>query len=60
MGISSIVGVLASVTGLYLSFYLNIASGAAIVLSATVIFILVFLFAPGKGLLRLNLKPRNV
>lgn len=60
MGISSLIGVLASVTGLYLSFYLNIASGAAIVLSATVIFILVFLFAPGKGLLGWNLKPRNV
>jgi hypothetical protein len=37
--------------GLYLSFYINVASGAAVVLVATGIFVLVFLFPPAKGLL---------
>lgn len=45
------VGALSTVTGLYLSFYADIASGAAIVLVATCIFTLVFFLAPGKGVL---------
>jgi len=36
--------------GLYASYYLNIASGAAIVLAATVIFLLAFFFSPQRGL----------
>jgi ABC-type Mn2+/Zn2+ transport system permease subunit len=39
----------ASIVGLYASYYLNIASGAAIVLTATLCFLLAFLFAPGRG-----------
>jgi ABC-type Mn2+/Zn2+ transport system permease subunit len=45
------IGALANVTGLYISFYVNIASGPAMVLVATAIFGLVFLFAPQRGLL---------
>jgi ABC-type Mn2+/Zn2+ transport system permease subunit len=37
------------VAGLYLSYYINVASGAVIVLVATLIFLLVFLFVPGRG-----------
>jgi ABC-type Mn2+/Zn2+ transport system permease subunit len=33
-----------------LSYYLNIASGAAIVLVATGFFLLAFFFSPGRGL----------
>jgi manganese/iron transport system permease protein len=44
------IGALSAIIGLYLSFYVNIASGAAIVLVCTVLFILAFLFAPGKGI----------
>ena len=44
-------GALSSLVGLYASFYLNIASGAAIVLAATIIFLLAFFFAPQRGLL---------
>jgi ABC-type Mn2+/Zn2+ transport system permease subunit len=44
-------GALSSVAGLYLSFYLSVASGAAVVLTATVIFLLAYLFAPARGLL---------
>jgi ABC-type Mn2+/Zn2+ transport system permease subunit len=44
-------GVFANVTGLYLSYYLNIASGPTMVLVATALFGLVFLFAPGRGMI---------
>ncbi len=49
MAISAGLGAFSGVAGLYLSYYTNIASGAAIVLVATVLFVLAFLFAPGKG-----------
>lgn len=49
MAIAAVVGVVASVVGLYASYYLNIASGAAIVLTATLCFLLAFLFAPSRG-----------
>ncbi|MGH2537712.1 MAG: metal ABC transporter permease [Candidatus Promineifilaceae bacterium] len=44
-------GTLSGVLGLYASYYLNIASGPAVVLVATLFFLLAFLFAPGKGVL---------
>jgi len=43
------IGALSNVTGLYLSYYINVASGPAMVLVATTIFGLVFLFAPQRG-----------
>jgi len=43
------VGIVSSVVGLYLSFYLDVASGAAVVLTATAIFLLAFLLAPRRG-----------
>jgi manganese/iron transport system permease protein len=52
--ISALIGGLASITGLYLSFYLNIASGAAIVLCATFLFIIAYVFAPEKGIIHLR------
>ena len=51
MVVAAIIGAFSNVVGLYLSFYINIASGPAMVLVATVIFTLVFLFAPERGLL---------
>ena len=50
------IGALSAVTGLYLSYYLNVASGAAIVLVSTGIFGLVFLFAPSRGVLWRSLR----
>ena len=52
--ISAIIGGIASITGLYLSFYLNIASGAAIVLCATFLFVIAYIFAPEKGIIHLR------
>jgi ABC-type Mn2+/Zn2+ transport system permease subunit len=54
------VGALSAVIGLYLSFYVNVASGATIVLVCTALFILAFLFAPGKGALWLYLRRRRI
>jgi len=49
MIVGAVVGAVSSVAGLYLSFYANIASGAAVVLVCTGFFILAFLFAPRRG-----------
>ncbi len=48
MLVSAAIGAFSAVTGLYLSYYLNIVSGSAIVLTATAIFMLVFIFNPGR------------
>ncbi|MGD2206915.1 MAG: metal ABC transporter permease [Anaerolineae bacterium] len=49
MVVGAAIGAVSSVAGLYLSFYANVASGAAVVLVATALFILAFLFAPRRG-----------
>jgi len=43
MGLAALIASLAGVIGLYISFYLSISSGAAIVLTATAIFLVVWL-----------------
>lgn len=53
------IGVLSSIIGLYFSFTYNLASGATIVLAATAIFILVFLFSPKHGLIWKTLKVKK-
>jgi manganese/iron transport system permease protein len=50
MLIAAAIGAFSSIAGLYLSFYVNVASGAAVVLTASVVFLVVFLFAPRRGL----------
>lgn len=52
MVISASIGATSSLIGLYASFYLNIVSGSAIVLTATLFFLVVFLFNPRQGILR--------
>jgi len=51
MVVSASIGAFSGILGIYLSFYWDIASGAAIVLVATAIFFLTFLFAPQRGLI---------
>jgi ABC-type Mn2+/Zn2+ transport system permease subunit len=46
------IGAFSGVAGLYLSYYANIASGPAIVLVCTAVFLLVFLFSPRRGAVR--------
>ena len=43
---SAVLGAASSVIGLYASYYINVVSGAAIVLTATLFFLLAFLFGP--------------
>ena len=49
MATAAVIGAGSGVIGLYASFYLNIASGPTVVLVTTILFALVFMFAPGKG-----------
>jgi ABC-type Mn2+/Zn2+ transport system permease subunit len=51
MAISALVGAISSLVGLYVSYYANISSGSAVVLTATACFLLAFLFAPRRGLI---------
>lgn len=51
MILAAIIGAFSSVAGLYISFYVNVASGAVVVLTASAIFLIVFLFAPRSGLI---------
>lgn len=48
---SALIGAISAIGGLYASYYLNVATGGAIILVATGIFVLVYLFAPGRGVL---------
>jgi ABC-type Mn2+/Zn2+ transport system permease subunit len=52
MLIAALLGALASVVGLYVSYYANVVSGAAIVLTATAFFLVTWLFNPRQGVLR--------
>jgi len=51
IGLSALFGALSGVIGLYASYYLDVVSGAAIVLTSTLFFLLAFLFAPRRGML---------
>jgi ABC-type Mn2+/Zn2+ transport system permease subunit len=51
MLLSVAIGAVSSTVGLYLSYYLDISSGPAVVMVSTVFFILSFLFSPRQGLL---------
>jgi len=52
MLLAALVGAFSSLAGLYISYYANIASGAAVVLTATACFLLAFLLAPERGVLK--------
>lgn len=49
LALSSTIGAIASIIGLYLSYTMNWASGPAIVLVAAIIFLLSFIIAPKQG-----------
>jgi manganese/iron transport system permease protein len=51
MILGSVIGVVASITGMYLSYFFNLPSGAAIVLVAFGFFMLALLFSPSQGIL---------
>lgn len=49
MAVSAAIGVFSGVTGVYASYYLNIASGPAVVLVATAVFLVVLALAAARG-----------
>ncbi len=51
MGVGAILGIASSVIGMYISYYANVPSGAAIVLVVTGLFILALLLSPSQGIL---------
>lgn len=51
MLLAAALGIISSVTGLYISYYANVASGASIVLVATALFFIALLVSPRSGLL---------
>jgi ABC-type Mn2+/Zn2+ transport system permease subunit len=59
MIVGALIGAVSSVAGLYLSFHLNVASGAAVVLVCTSFFVLAFLFAPRQGVVWSWLRGRH-
>ncbi len=50
MALAAGIAAISGIIGLYISYYLGITSGSAIVLTATTFFLLIFLFAPHQGL----------
>src|SRR5690625_1421169 len=60
--LSMFFGAISSIIGLYFSFKYNLASGPVIVLMATGIFVIAFVFSPTYGILRrfLNAHRRNI
>ncbi|HUV88140.1 MAG TPA: metal ABC transporter permease [Anaerolineae bacterium] len=50
MGLAALIGALSGVVGLYLSYYVRVASGAAIVLVCTAFFLVALLLSPRRGL----------
>ena len=59
MVVGAVIGAASSVAGLYLSFYVNIASGAAVVLVCSAFFALAFLVAPRRGVVWTWLRTRQ-
>lgn len=51
MGLGAAIGVVSSISGIYLSYYFNLPSGPAIVMIASGFFALAFLFSPSYGVL---------
>ena len=49
MVVAAAIGAFSGICGVYASYYFDVASGPAVVLVATTLFIIVFLFAPEKG-----------
>lgn len=56
--LAAVIGAGSGIIGLYISYYRGISSGASVVLVATAIFAVVYLFAPGTGVVTVRLGRR--
>lgn len=59
LGLSALFGVISSVTGVYFSYIYDVATGASIVLVASILFLIAFMFSPNQGLITLWLRTRG-
>jgi manganese/iron transport system permease protein len=60
MIVGAIIGVLASISGMYLSYYYDLPSGASIVMTTFGCFLLAFLFSPSQGVLNTPQNRRHI
>ena len=51
MILGSAIGIFASISGMYLSYYFDLPSGATIVMNIFACFLLAFLFSPSQGII---------
>jgi ABC-type Mn2+/Zn2+ transport system permease subunit len=51
MLVAALIGAVASVAGLYIAWHADVSASASIVLSATAMFAVAFVLAPGRGAL---------
>lgn len=51
MILGAIMGIISSIAGMYISYYLNVPSGAAIVLVVSSLFVIALLLSPSQGIL---------
>jgi manganese/iron transport system permease protein len=58
IGVSAVIGAVSGVGGLYVSYFRGVSSGASIILMATIIFLVVFLFAPRTGIITTRIARR--
>jgi ABC-type Mn2+/Zn2+ transport system permease subunit len=49
MGLGALIGAASSVIGLYVAWHADLSASASIVLTATALFLVAFVFAPGRG-----------
>ncbi len=56
IALASLVGVVATISGLYTSYYLDVASGPTMVVAATGLFFLAMFFSPREGIVWRNLR----
>lgn len=54
MIVGSVLGAISTISGMYASYYLDLPSGAAIVMVILLIFILAFLFSPRQGVFKIR------
>jgi manganese/iron transport system permease protein len=59
MILGGIIGIISTVGGMYLSYYLDLPSGAAIVVVVFTLFLLTFLFSPSQGILTASVAKRR-
>jgi manganese/iron transport system permease protein len=60
MIVGAILGAIASISGVYLSYYQNLPSGPAIVLVSSSLFLLALLFSPSQGILTHSIQTEPV